>query len=156
MLNLPPQNESASPDTPNDTALLLAFVRERDVECPRCGYNLRNLTQPVCPECHELLILKVGVRKFRLVWLILMLAPGLFSAIAFGMFLTMCALHGWPNFPIEGALTVAFLALSGVLAAIGGLNANRIWRWSDQAQIAAAIITWSIHLLVFAIVASNA
>jgi hypothetical protein len=24
---------------------------ERDVHCPRCGYNLRGLTEPRCPEC---------------------------------------------------------------------------------------------------------
>jgi hypothetical protein len=30
---------------------LRAFLAERDVACPGCGYNLRNLTKNVCPEC---------------------------------------------------------------------------------------------------------
>ena len=32
---------------------LLQFVRERDVECPGCGYNVRNLASDRCPECGE-------------------------------------------------------------------------------------------------------
>src|SRR5687767_8462552 len=44
----------------DEVELLLAFVRDRDAHCPRCDYNLRNLTQPVCPECREELTLSVG------------------------------------------------------------------------------------------------
>ena len=39
--------------------LLLDFVRDRDAACPRCGYNLRNLTLPRCPECRHDLVLAV-------------------------------------------------------------------------------------------------
>jgi hypothetical protein len=28
-----------------------SFVAERDVACPICGYNLRGMRGPVCPEC---------------------------------------------------------------------------------------------------------
>ncbi|MEM0913736.1 MAG: hypothetical protein AAGB29_03515 [Planctomycetota bacterium] len=28
-----------------------AYLRDRDAACPRCGYNVRGLTQPRCPEC---------------------------------------------------------------------------------------------------------
>jgi uncharacterized membrane protein YidH (DUF202 family) len=41
-------------------AQLLQFVRERDVECPGCGYNVRNLTSDRCPECGEQL--QLGLR----------------------------------------------------------------------------------------------
>ncbi len=55
-MGAPPEHEQ-----PNDAdGLLLDFVRDRDVACPRCGYNVRNLTKPVCPECEEPLVLKVG------------------------------------------------------------------------------------------------
>lgn len=30
---------------------LLEYLAERDVPCPGCGYNLRNLTGALCPEC---------------------------------------------------------------------------------------------------------
>ncbi len=36
---------------PNDKAILRLWLRDRDVRCPVCGYNLRQLTRPVCPEC---------------------------------------------------------------------------------------------------------
>ncbi len=35
----------------SDAALLVAFLTDRDLPCPRCGYNLRGLTGDVCPEC---------------------------------------------------------------------------------------------------------
>jgi len=62
--------------------LLLRFIHERNVHCPRCDYNLRNLSQSVCPECREELRLQVGVRRPRFGWLILTLAPSMFSGIA--------------------------------------------------------------------------
>lgn len=31
--------------------LLLQFLDRRSVPCPRCGYDLRDLTRSVCPEC---------------------------------------------------------------------------------------------------------
>ena len=32
---------------------LLDFVHDRDVSCPGCGYNVRNLLSDRCPECGE-------------------------------------------------------------------------------------------------------
>ena len=43
--------------------LLLQFLEGRRVPCPRCGYDLRDLTRPVCPECGEELTLTVGRRN---------------------------------------------------------------------------------------------
>jgi predicted amidophosphoribosyltransferase len=34
-----------------EARLLREFLAERDVLCPRCGYNLRGLDKPYCPEC---------------------------------------------------------------------------------------------------------
>lgn len=40
------------PPLPEDEAAMLREVlATRDVSCPRCGYNLRGLGQPRCPEC---------------------------------------------------------------------------------------------------------
>ena len=37
---------SHPPQPVDPVADVIAFVRERDVACPNCGYNLRNLTRP--------------------------------------------------------------------------------------------------------------
>jgi rubrerythrin len=34
-----------------DAALLAQYLKERDVPCPGCGYNLQGITTEKCPEC---------------------------------------------------------------------------------------------------------
>ena len=41
------------PGTTGDAALLAAYLAERDVPCPACGYNLRGLKAQACPECTQ-------------------------------------------------------------------------------------------------------
>jgi len=62
--------------------LLLEFLRDHDAACPVCSYNVRALTRPVCPECKQELMLAVGVKRLRLGWLLVAVAPGFFSGIA--------------------------------------------------------------------------
>src|ERR671921_513984 len=62
--------------------LLLDFLREHEAACPVCGYNLKSLTRPICPECGQELVLAVGAARLRLGWLFAALAPGFFSGIA--------------------------------------------------------------------------
>jgi hypothetical protein len=33
------------------TELVCAFLADQDVACPKCGYNLRGVGEPTCPEC---------------------------------------------------------------------------------------------------------
>jgi hypothetical protein len=62
--------------------MLLEFLSEHHADCPVCGYNLRALTRPVCPECGHDLVLTVGTARLRLGWLLAAVAPGFFSGIA--------------------------------------------------------------------------
>lgn len=142
--------------TPRDVELLLTYVRERDVQCPRCEYNLRNLTQPVCPECRENLVLKVGLQRHRVHWLLATIAPGMFGGIAVVLFLVMSAVHGFPGMPWEGVLTMTFLGISGLVSIILAFNASWFLRRSDSAQVTWTIIVWAVHVMVFAIVVANA
>ncbi|MEX1016075.1 MAG: hypothetical protein WDZ31_04950 [Phycisphaeraceae bacterium] len=58
--------------TPPDHDLLLAYVRDRDVPCPRCRYNLRDIERPYCPECGTQPTLTVGDAQQPLgAWLLL-------------------------------------------------------------------------------------
>src|SRR5688572_11435830 len=118
---------TAPPTAPQpriETDLLLTYVRDRDVRCPRCEYNLRNLTQPVCPECREQLVLKVGLQRHRVHWLLLTIAPGMFAAIAVAIFCVMSAVHGFPSMPWEGVLTMTFLTVSGIVSVVVALNST--------------------------------
>ena len=51
-------SENQSSDT--DHEMLRSFLVDRDAQCPACGYNLRMLNKPVCPECGLSLKLTVG------------------------------------------------------------------------------------------------
>jgi len=43
----------------DDANLLRQYLGSRDVPCPHCQYNLRNLTNDVCPECGEQITLRL-------------------------------------------------------------------------------------------------
>lgn len=40
---------------------LTTFLAGRDAACPSCGYNLRDLRGTRCPECGEILALRIGL-----------------------------------------------------------------------------------------------
>src|SRR5687767_1558739 len=55
---------------PMPDSLLTQFLADRDLPCPGCGYNLRNLTSPRCPECNQSLELAVRLTEPKQGWLI--------------------------------------------------------------------------------------
>ena len=144
-----PTSPPTQPRDVQETDLLLQFLHERDHACPRCGYNLRNLTQPVCPECRETLNLKVGVQRVRLLWLLLAIAPSIFCAIAVGLGFVMSILHGPPPVDPEAVLVILFLLISGSLGVALGVRHTWFLRLSDSTQIGIAVTTWAVHLTVF-------
>ena len=52
-----------NPGEAADHTMLLEFLADRDAACPACSYNLRGLTQPVCPECGKKIELRVGLAE---------------------------------------------------------------------------------------------
>lgn len=46
-----------------DNTDLRAYLAERDVACPGCGYNLRGLVSNRCPECHQRVALGVALAE---------------------------------------------------------------------------------------------
>ncbi len=50
--------QSASPSS-DERTLLASYLRDRDVPCPGCGYNLRGITTDRCPECSRAIALHV-------------------------------------------------------------------------------------------------
>jgi hypothetical protein len=92
----PPETLPAPPAA-DDGVELTRFLAGRDVPCPLCGYNLRGLTTPRCPECGRELRLSIGLTEpYLRAWIVLAAAAcasggtGLF-------FVMMIARAGWPS-----------------------------------------------------------
>ena len=130
--------------------LLLAYVRDRDVTCPQCGYNLRNLSSPVCPECRQDLKLTVGVEKVRYEWLIAILIPGAFSGIcAFLLLLPMVIAPG--PVPMEVVGLDAFGWLSAAVAMTIFVQRQRFLKLDASTQYLWVFFVWMFHVSAFAI-----
>lgn len=111
-------HETAGQD---DVARLLStFLHGRDVPCPLCGYNLRDLTRPECPECRHELQLTVGVTRPRFMWFLLAVAPCAFAGIAAGLLLIPMILQPMMGGGPPERMVFALDAL-GWLSALGGL-----------------------------------
>lgn len=138
----------------DETSLLLEFLQERDAPCPLCGYNLRNLTLPRCPECRHDLALAVGIRKIRLGLFIVTITPGLFSGIAAALLmmpLIVVPLLGGGQAPWPFVAVDAFGLLSGGAALILLRYRFTFLRQPHAAQRTWAGVAWVIHLAAFAV-----
>ena len=70
---------------------LLGFLRDHAAPCPSCGYELRGLQSPTCPECGERLVLRVGAEQPRMLLLLLSIVPGA-SGLIFGLLMSAALL----------------------------------------------------------------
>ncbi len=140
-----------SPDQPDDVARLLEFVQGRDAPCPLCAYNLRDLTEPRCPECQQALFLTVGMPRLRFEWLVVTIAPGIFSGIAAILLLIPIAISSvstgtiqWPVIALD-----AFGMLSGIVAVVLVVKRYRFLRMLPPQQIFWAGVAWAVHVSAF-------
>ena len=152
-----PTQAAASPDPPihGTPAEILAFLRNRSVPCPRCGYDLRNIPAPQCPECGEPLILKIGSPKARFGWLVLAMAPSCFSGVAACFVLIPVAATIGRNFPPGQGLPWPIVAadIFGFLSA-GSLalvyrRRHDIMARTPRRQALFAVKVWGVHILAF-------
>lgn len=158
---MPPETDSSIlPAEParDQHAELVAFLENRSVPCPRCGYDLRNIQSPVCPECAEPLILKVGSPRARFGWLILAMAPGCFSGVAslfvlVPVFVTIYRQlpkgQGVP-WPVMVADAFGFLSAASVIVMYR--HRHEFMSWNVRRQGAFAASVWGIHVLMFGLV----
>ena len=132
-------------------ALLLEFLREHEAACPVCGYNVKALTRPICPECRQELVLTVGVRTIRPGWLFVALVPGFFSGIA-ACFMSIPTVgiyfeDGVLFPPFVGA--VLFGWCSGLFAIVLAIKYMRFLTQSRRRQRWFAILVWTAHITAF-------
>jgi hypothetical protein len=134
--------------------LLLEYVRDRDAPCPLCGYNLRDLSTPTCPECREELSLTVGSRKPRFGWLLVTVTPGIFSGISAALLLIPLIISTFSrNGPVQWPLwsVDAFGWLSGLAALVLVRYRYAFLRQPQAAQRVRAAIVWAIHFAALAV-----
>ncbi len=138
----------------DDAEMLLDCLGGRDAPCPRCGYNLRDLTAPVCPECREELSLTVGFRQPRIVWFLVTVTPGLFSGISsFFLLIPMIGQYfqGNPPAPWPILSCEAFGMLSGITALVLVKCRYAFLRQSQARQRTWAVVAWGVHVGTFAL-----
>lgn len=147
-----PTSPPTSPRDAEEVVLLLRFVHERDIRCPRCDYNLRNLTQPVCPECRDELHLSVGLRRPQLAWLIAALAPGIFSGIAaFFMGAMLIVINLSPTGRADWRMYVldAFGWLSAIVCVALFFRRYKFLKQASQVQMTITGGIWFVHVAFF-------
>ena len=143
---------------------LVRWLAERNADCPVCGYNVRGLRTPQCPECAAPLELALRSPNQRIgPWALAMVslsAAAGFDLVLTACFVVICVLHG--PAPIDIILRVAVLTVLGIVCV--GVMATLVsrrkrwmrlpvriqWRWGWV--ILAAVVTphalYGLHLLV--------
>ncbi len=147
-----------APDPTDEQRMLLEFVGDRDVPCPRCGYNLRALTKPVCPECREELRLTVGRAKMRFGLFLAAVLPGAFSGICALLLLMLIIIvplvQGGGTIPPGILMLDAFGGLSGLVALGLFVERHRFLNQSESKQWMWIAGIWIVHLIAFVILMS--
>jgi hypothetical protein len=153
------QQKSSSPsaagiEQPADAnAMLVGFLQHRDVHCPRCDYNLRNATHPVCPECGEPLLLRVGLERAIIGALLATAAPALGCGVCSLIFGILIMAH--PGAPPDVVLVTLLMFLSGIAAVAILVVRRRFLRQSRQRQWLWAGASVAIHLALIGYLVVN-
>lgn len=146
-MSSPQQDQEAT--TTRAQELLLAFLREHDAACPVCGYNVRALTRPICPECRHDLVLTVGAAQPPIGWLFAAVAPGFFSGIAALFMLVPIigrAMLGDGVWMPLAIIVDLFGWCSGLFAIILAAKRRRFLAQSRTRQRWLALTIWFIHV----------
>jgi hypothetical protein len=111
------------PGVSPEISRLLGFVADRDEPCPACGYSLRGLTRPICPECGASLTLRVGSPQLRVgAWVLAIVSFALalgFDGVVAALLIVAIVASGptqWEPIGIaSGFVVLAILMLSGLI-----------------------------------------
>lgn len=124
--------------------MLRQFLADRDVSCPVCRYNLRDLRSDHCPECGAQLDLRVGSADLKLgPWLASLLSVGLplgFLFIMTALITVMDLMEGaiYPGeLPILGTLIAGTIGYAMALTALIWKR-TAFWRRSRVRQVCLA------------------
>ena len=106
---------SSAVSTPTSPPLdpLIDYLATRDVACPVCDYNLRNLTRPCCPECGRQLELSVRATDVPMgIWIAGLVA--ILPATPFGVAVICTSImdRNWRSISIHSVAEAWWLALA--------------------------------------------
>jgi hypothetical protein len=135
-------------------ALLATFLADRDVPCPRCGYNLRTLLGTRCTECGAELQLGVSaVEPFLRPWIAATVVTSISSGIGVLFLAIIFGSAGLP--PSDWYWVVAISWACIPLAAALALQRRRITRWPAWVQWSLAGLMGLVLLVLIVGVAKN-
>ena len=144
------------PDITPDEQTLFEFLRERDVPCPLCAYNLRGLTTSRCPECGRELRLSVGLSEpFMLAWIAL--AFVIFATAGIGILVIWATILSNPFRlrDIYARVSLSYLIGSPLLAALIVVFRRQLLKLDKQSQWTLAITAMTLSLLMLIIFCRN-
>ncbi|MHC5024153.1 MAG: hypothetical protein ACYTGG_09610 [Planctomycetota bacterium] len=140
-----------------DDDRLAGFLDDRDVPCPRCGYNLRGARSGRCPECGDRLTLQVGLVEPRLGAYVALLVGASLGFGGGGLF-GLVALFQAPSDWWSSAAGIALFTLT-VVGAIALLLVlvlrRRIRRRSHLTQWLLAAILWIAVVAISTVVVTT-
>jgi hypothetical protein len=133
------------PGEPPAAELLTRFLAGRDVPCPVCRYNLRDLTGTRCPECGLELRLAIGAAGARFGLLVFALVPRLMM-LGLSVAPWILSLDGPPSARLWGIWVVMILGPVEGLFALW-LYRRRVWflRRSRRVQWILALAAWVVN-----------
>ena len=118
--------------------LLMRYLAEREAACPVCKYDVRGLTEPVCPECGDTLILSLRATSPRQGWWIAGLVAWAAGSGLFGILLVMLLPSSSVSLKYEWTLWLGAL-VSGVGLTLWLVLMRRIRRLRLLLSIALAL-----------------
>lgn len=136
----------------SDQAILVAYLKDRDVACPECDYNLRDQTSNLCPECGRQIQLAIASNDSSLTaWI--MLAFGVFTTAGCGLlFIIYFGVNGYypPVGPEVSAALLYFMA-SPLLAGLAVRGRRGFLKLPAGVQMNIAIVSVVFSLLSIAV-----
>ncbi len=128
----------------------ITFVAGRDVPCPVCEYNLRDLTLDRCPECGERLVLQL-TRAEPMLGLFLAFVLPLLGAAGLGLiFVMLWATNGGPG-PDQVLPIAAFIACIPV-AAVAVMIRKWFMRAPLTARVGLVVASFALVALLFGLI----
>lgn len=137
-----------------ERAWLVEYLRDRDVLCPLCEYNLRQLDSAQCPECGREIRLSVNLAEpYLRGWLTTVIA--LCASAGMGIIVLLVSLQdGLPPLSSRASLTISLYAfMASIPVAVGAVwRRKRFMRLGRQSQgliACAAVIFVACELTAF-------